>query len=504
MTIPNTLPVSRLISVQVTLTPTAIQAQNFQTMLLIGPSTIIDTTSRMRSYTTLPQVAADFGTSAPEYLSAVQWFAQGAGQLYIGRWVNAPCAGQLIGAPLTAAQQALSIFTPITTGSIKFTFDVSTVVTLTALNFSAVGNMNAVAAVIQAALTTADAGATIVWNSVYQNFTVTSATTGVTSAVGFSVAPGSGTDVGGLIGLKVTNLGSYQAQGQAAETALACVTLFDQRFGQQWFGLSLLADPTDADYVAIGSYIEASSNFHFHGATTQEATVLVASDTTNLAYLLKQVNLTRTAVQYSSSSPYAIVSLLGRILTTNYTGNNTVINLMYKQEPTVVAENLTTTQINAIQGFNCNVFDNYNNGTSIIENGVTSAGAPYYIDTVIGTMALAAGIQTAAYNALYGTATKIPQTDAGMNIIQTAIEQVCTQFVTNGLLAPGTWTSTGFGTYVNNPSQMTVAKGYYVYAPPVALQPSSNRALRLSVPFQVAAKLAGAVNTVNVSVLVNN
>ena len=151
-------------------------------------------------------------------------------------------------------------------------------------------------------------------------------------------------------------------------------------------------------------------------------------------------------------------------------------------------ENLTEAQIDAAEAVNCNVFVAYNNNTAIIEQGNSTNGLPCAL--VIGAMAFAATLQTALYNVLYGSSTKIPQTDAGMHILATTIENVGTQFVNNGFLAPGTWTGAGFGTL--NTGDF-IAKGYYLYTPPIALQSTMARAAGQSVAFQLAAKFSGAV-----------
>ncbi|MFX5801658.1 DUF3383 family protein, partial [Acinetobacter baumannii] len=75
--------------------------------------------------------------------------------------------------------------------------------------------------------------------------------------------------------------------------------------------------------------------------------------------------------QYSSSSPYAAASLFGRLLTTDFNANNTTITLMYKQEPGIVPESLTSSQADALQAKNGNVFVEYSNDTAIIQYGVT-------------------------------------------------------------------------------------------------------------------------------------
>ena len=171
---------------------------------------------------------------------------------------------------------------------------------------------------------------------------------------------------------------------------------------------------------------------------------------------------------------------------------------MYKQEPGIVAETVNASQIAALEGFNCNVFVAYNNNTAIIEPGVVASGD--FLDIITGTDWLALDIQNEVFNLLYTSPTKIPQTNAGMHIITTTIENVCSQAVTNGLLAPGVWQSAGFGGLNQNDY---LAKGFYVYAPSVDVQNSADRAARKSVPIQVAAKLSGAVHTANIIVNVN-
>lgn len=606
MALPQTLPISRLINVSVSLAAQAAQGQNLNALLILGTSTVIDVTTRIRSYTTLAQVATDFGTTAPEYLAAVLWFEQNPQptQLYIGRWANVASSGQLFGGPLTVAQQVISLWTAVTAGGFLVYVD-GVPQAVTGLNFSAAANLNAVAASIQTVLAGLSTGSTVVWNSTFNRFEFKSGTTGTASSVSFvspSTAVGnfifsgnpSGSDsitlngttvtfvtgtpsgnqvkilgtqaltiasllsflqasadaqlvkfiysvvgstlyvvaatagTGGnaltiakssaviavsgatlsgavagdisamLIATNTVGNGAYTSNGIASETALAAVTLFDTKFGQQWFAVTVPA-AVDADHSAIAAYIEAAANYHFYGVTTQEAAVLTPGDTTSIPYVLQQAAYNRTAVQYSSSNQYAVVSLLARILTTNYSGNNTVITLMYKQEPGITAENLNSTQIGALEAKNCNVFVAYNNNTAIIEQGVCPSGQ--FIDTVIGSLALAVQIQTAVYNVLYTSTTKIPQTDAGTHLITTAIAQICAHYVQNGWLAPGVWTGAGFGSLNTNDF---MPSGFYIFAPSVATQTAAVRATRVSVPIQIAAKLAGAVHTVSVSIVVNS
>lgn len=322
-------------------------------------------------------------------------------------------------------------------------------------------------------------------------------TPGNCTVSGATLAGGSATDVSTMLGMTSVFSGAYVAQGLAAEAALDAVTVFDNQFGQRWYGLTI-PEAVDTDHLAVAAYIEASNNKHFHGVSSQEAGILSSVSTTDIAYLLKQAKYNKTAVQYSSSNPYSAASLLGRALTVDYNGNNTVITLMYKQEPGITAENIATAQLNALEGKNCNVFIQYNNDTAILEQGKVSSGA--FIDEITGADWLAVTVMTGLYNLLYTSPTKIPQTDAGTHLLATTIEAICSQAVINGLLAPGVWNSAGFGTLKQGDF---MPKGFYVFVPLVASQLQADREARKSVTIQVAAKLAGAVHTVDVIISVN-
>lgn len=497
------LPVSRLVSVTVNLSPAGASFPNLSTCLVLGSSTVIDTVSRMRTYASATAVANDFGTSAEEYAAALAWFSQSPAptSLNIGRWAKTAAAGQLVGGGLSAANTLIGAWTGITNGCLKLAVDGGAVTLVSALTFAAQTNLNGVAAIIQTgiqALGGAFAAATCVYNSTFNRFVITSGTTGATSAVSL-VTPGTGgTDISAqMSGTMAT--GAYVANGVAAETALAAVVLFDTQFPGQWYGL-FIPDALDTDHTAVASYVEGTTvnSPHFYGVNTSETQVLAAGDTTHIGYLLQQLAVTHTAWQYSSQSNYAIMSLLARILTTNWNGQNTTITLMYKQEPGIPAETLNVTQIGGLEGYNGNVYVNYANGTAILEPGITPSGQ--FIDTVIGIDWYRGDLQTRGYNVLFTTPTKVPQTDPGMNDIAAAFEASSNQGVLNGLLAPGVWNSAGFGQLT--PGQY-LDKGYYIFTPPVAAQAQNLRAARQSVAYQIASKLAGAVHDVFVTVNVN-
>lgn len=489
-----TLAVSDVVNVQIVMSPKAAATRDFGALLILGASNVIDTNERIRKYSTLDAVASDFGTVAPEYLAANLFFSQSPqpAALYVGRWAKTASAGRLNGGVLSVADQAMSNFTSITTGSMKITVD-GTLKTLSTLNFSAAANLNAVASVI----TTALAGATCVWNANFSRFEITSATTGITSTVSYASVSGSGVDVSELLGLQ-TGQASVPVNGVALETLLACVT-YMANFSTQWYGLQLAdTSPTDADILGVAAFIEGASPSRIFGATTQSSLALDGTSTADLAYKLKTANYKRTFSQYSSSSPYATASIFGRAFTVNFLGNNTTITLKFKQEPGVTAESLNPTQAAALKAKNCNVFVNYNNDTAIIQEGVMANG--YFFDEVHGLDWLQNDIQTAVYDLLYTGPTKTPQTNPGINRIVTTIDDRCEQAVNNGLSAPGQWNGPDVGAII---SGQYLTKGYYVFANPIDTQAQADREARKAPVIQVALKLAGAVHFSDVIVNVN-
>jgi hypothetical protein len=493
------LPIQSLIDVTVTLSPTAAAERDFGVLLMLGDSNVIDTDARYREYTTLSQVVADFGTSAPEYLSAVIFFAQNPRPdiLLIGKWARTATKARLYSAVFSAAQQAslISSISSITNGKYNVSFDGgATILTSGAMNFTGVTTMSAIAALVNTSLS----GLTCTWNAVSGQFIVERTTTGVSSRITAFYDPSSGTDVSVLLKLRETDV--REVRGIDAETALVATNIL---LGMtiSWYGLMFAAAtmPSDSSYLEVAAAIEAASPSRIFGVTSADTNILSPSSTSDIAYSLRALGLNRTFVQYASGSPYSCAAIFGRAFTVDFRGNNTTITLMFKQEVGVVAEVLTQTQAAAVRGKNCNVFVRYNNGTAIIQFGTMSSGQ--YFDVIHGTDWLADAIQTGVYNLLYQSTTKIPLTDEGVHQVLSVVESVLSQGVTNGLVAPGVWNGGPFGVLTSGQFMPT---GFYTYTPPVSSLTAGQRAARQAPPIQCAINLGNAIHEANVAITVNS
>ncbi|HBS5835668.1 TPA: DUF3383 domain-containing protein [Klebsiella pneumoniae] len=367
------LPVSNVVNVDVIMSPVAATGRNFGALLILGTSTVIPVTERIRQYSAIEDIGDDFGVDSPEYEAATIFFSQSPKPtlVYIGRWAKTLAEGE--------------------------------------------------------------AG--------------------------------------------------------AVETLLQAVNACLQY--TNWYGLAIAdsADLVEADVISVAAAIEASSLSRILAVTTDDVNVLVAGNTDNIGYKLKAAGYGRTFWQYSSSSKYAAISAFGRAFTVNFTGNNTTITLKFKTEPGVTYETLTTAQASAIDAINGNVYVYYANDTAIIQQGVMANGD--FFDERHGLDWLQNYVQTNLYNLLYTSATKIPQTDAGVTRLMTNVEASLDQAVNNGLVAPGVWNGGPIGQIESGD---TLTKGYYVYADSVDNQAQSDREARKSPVIQAAIKLAGAIH----------
>ena len=479
-----TLPVNRLVNVKIQMSPAAAAFRNFGAMLIVGSSDVIDVSERIRSYSGVTEVAADFGTDAPEYAAAVAFFAQSPqpNNVQIGRWAKEATTGLYRGKILSTSDQELVNFTSISAGTFDVTIDGS-VVNVTGVDLSAQSNLNGVASQVTTAL---QSKGTCVWNG--QQFVIKSATTGTTS----TVSKVTSTELSQAMGLDEGTM----VTGAAAETLEDATTaLLDIN---TWYGVFYTGEIEEDDAIATAALISAAYPSHICAFTSMDTDELDGTQTSSLGYELSQVSNNRAFVMYSSTNESAAMSVLGRMSTINFEGSNTTITLMFKQCPGVEPEYLKTSQANALQGNNVNVFAAYQNDTSILQYGTMAGG--WFIDEVHGLDWLQNRIETDLWNLLYTTTTKIGQDESGMNAILSTVNNSLDAAVRNGLVAPGVWNGDEFGTLKKGD---TLTTGYYVYIQPLAEQAQADREQRKSPPIQIAVKLKGAVHSIDVTVIVN-
>ncbi|WP_154907470.1 DUF3383 family protein [Klebsiella michiganensis] len=90
------LPVSNVVNVDVIMSAVAATGRNFGALLILGTSTVIPVTERIRQYSAIEDIGDDFGVDSPEYEAATIFFSQSPKPtlVYIGRWAKTLAEGE--------------------------------------------------------------------------------------------------------------------------------------------------------------------------------------------------------------------------------------------------------------------------------------------------------------------------------------------------------------------------------------------------------------------------
>ncbi len=493
---PSGLPVSDIIRVDVNSQPVAVLGRNFGSMLIAGDSPVIDTGELIREYPGLDSIAQDFGADAPEYQAAKLWFSQvpRPTRVFIGRVTTVPTAGLLRGATIPPTLQDMALYTPIKDGSMVIPVD-GAPRRLTGIDLSSALNINGVAALIDAALP----GASVRWDSVSSRIVVQSDTTGTASGVGYASSAGAGTDLSDLLGLTAAAGARNPVPGGDAKGLLASVhDLADHSFG--WYGLTLALDtpPTVQELLRVAEFVEASDAARMLAATITTSDATDPNESQDFGSLAKLRKLDRTTIQFSSTNPFAAVSMFGRQFTVDFTGNNTASTAMFKQQPGVIPEQLRVSEVRTLERKGYNIYTSYQNGVAILQPGKVASGR--FFDEIHGLDWLKDTIETLLFNLHYQSTTKIPQTDEGVTQLLTETERGLELARFNGFIAPGVWNADPFG-YLKR--GQALPKGYYTFARPIGEQLQSEREARRAPVIQVALKLSGAFHSAHVILNVN-
>ncbi|GAB2938253.1 DUF3383 family protein [Hafnia psychrotolerans] len=102
---PQGLPVSNVVKVDVIMSPTAATGRNFGALLILGSSEIIPITERIRLYSAAEDIGTDFGVTSEEYKAATVFFSQSPAPtlVYVGRWAKTIATAET-GTPETLLQ----------------------------------------------------------------------------------------------------------------------------------------------------------------------------------------------------------------------------------------------------------------------------------------------------------------------------------------------------------------------------------------------------------------
>lgn len=240
-----------------------------------------------------------------------------------------------------------------------------------------------------------------------------------------------------------------------------------------WYGL-ITSTRLKSDVLLIAAWVE--SNKKLYVTTASDSDIL--SGTGDVADLLKTAAYERTLIAYHSTAgqaPHeqpgdAIIdaAILGKMFGGYDPGSAT---WAYKSLAGISVDLLTPSQISTALGKNCNVYTAIA-GVNVLQMGKVSSGE--FADVIHGLDWLKARIQQLVFTPLANTA-KVPYTNAGIEIIVSAVRTALQEGVTNSLLS-----------------------SFTVSAPKVTEISVADRGTRVLPDVRFTAVLAGAVHTVEV------
>ena len=504
------IPITYVVSASATTPARGLEPLKLSTILLMTEDTPVTplTTSYIIARTATA-VSSQFGTETETAQQANIIFSQqpnilaNNGYLIVAPYQtiefdNPATAGTLTTPVLTTN---LENFKEVTDGVLNLTID-STNKQVTALDFSEAETLEDIAQVIQAKYT--DVTVTVSEN---EELVFTSNTTGAASSVTVAaMSGGSGTDLYGAGYINgaaaVTVEGKAEEQGTRPETLSEAIT---RMAGEIYFeGILTTRQLEDDEAIAASLTVQALQNRIFPLPASTTAALTAGS---GLFAKVQSNNRTKCLLYTKGASPEEAAlnsrlfaaAYISRGFAVNYNGSNTTITMNLKDLVGVEADtNISETILNQCAQLGVDCFPSIEGLPKVVSN----RQGTMYFDQVANLIWFVNAIQTAVFNTLATTQTKIPQTEAGMEKIAKAVKGVCNQAVTNGYIAPGTWNSPDtFGNYddfMRNIEEF----GYYQYHQPIAEQAQTERENRQAPLWQVAAKEAGAVHSANILITI--
>lgn len=449
------LPLSDIVDVSIAVSPTLDPLAGFGELLFLTDDPkdleILSFAERQRKFSSLSEVQDAWKAypASEVVVAATSFYGQSPQpkDFTVGVMIRDAIAGAVVG----GMAEELDVIKTESAAEFKITID-GTEVHVTNLDLSDATSMEDVATKVSAVLGNDAAGAgessrkaraiTPLAKCTFSGgrFTITSLTTGEASTVTpiadtNTITSNLGTKMA-LTSVTMLSVSAGRAAGETVAEALGeCDNVSDSFVAViQHRGMR---DKETAVSGVNGAAAWCQANNKIFLNTTNDMKVMGgdAEQQTTEAYKVKQKAFGKTITTFGRDpSEYPSASLFGRIATVNYEGTNTCITLKFKKLPGITALNLTKAQKKAMDKLNVGGFMNYGGNLMYAESRMADNG---WLDTVHGLMWLEDRIKKGVFNLMYGTTTKVPYTDVGIDMVIQKVTTALEQGVANGLIAPG-------------------------------------------------------------------
>lgn len=478
----KSLPLSTVLNVSLSQTPTGISEYNTSNVALFSADPFADTfgTNGYKIYFEPESVATDFGTGSTTYQQALAVFSQQPNILNND--------GYLVVIPFIEAQQTWALSGVPEAGS--FTATIGSFGTTAAINW------NDLAAAIQTKIAALPGLENVVVTGTLASESLLIDFQGVYGPVTAATFGGSGLETSAPAAITIT-----PTTTQAGETLNAAIVRTFPLVS--YFGIIANVIVDQADTLAAAATIQTLNAIALF-VSNEEADI----EPGGRLDLLRTGSFTQSrGIFYGDTSDDGVVNALvmsaayaGCGFSVNFSGSNTTLTMNLQTLVGIQpdpSQDLSTIYTEA-QAAGVDIYANVQGDPSVLCSGTNQ-----FFDQVYNGQWFAGAIAVAGFNYLKQAKTKIPQTEPGMDGLKAAYRLVCEQAVTNQYVAPGTWTApTTFGVQALFLQQISQV-GFYIYSVPLAQQAASARQARQAPLVQIALKEAGAFQSNNVVVNVN-
>ncbi|MEX3614237.1 MAG: DUF3383 domain-containing protein [Burkholderia gladioli] len=362
-----------------------------------------------------------------------------------------------------------------------------------AINLSSAKSFSDAATIIAGAFTAL--GATVGYDGQRSAFKITSATSGIASAVSFA---------GGTLaaGLKLAQAqGAVVSQGATAATPASGMDAIKQ-MTQNWAAFMTAFEPVTDDKAAFSAWTNAQNNsFAYVGGDT-DSQALVQGSTTSWAARVKAANYSGSVPIYKDRAVAAFVLAVAASI--DFTRTNARITFKFRSQtgltPSVTDQ--TTGDTLTANGYNFyGAWASRNNGWAFLAEGQISG--PYkWIDTYVNQIWLNDSLQVALLN-LLTQIQSVPYNNAGYAMIDAAAMDPINAGLNFGAIRTGVNLSSLQATQINNQAGVEIAptlktRGWYFQVQPAA---ASVRSARQSPPCTLWYTDGGSVHKLNLASL---
>lgn len=472
------LSLANVVEISVSETPQGVGAYNTSNIVIFTEEPYANTfgSSGYAIYLDPTQVGVDFGTGSKTYAMANAIFSQTPNILAGG--------GYLVVIPFVTAVQHYALSGVPASGSFTLAFTQGTTAAI---------QWNDNAAAIQAKINAVPGLGSVVVSGSLSSESVNLSFFGVYGPEGLPTVGGSGLLTAGISAITITPTTTTVGESLAAAIARTEGLV-------QYFAILQTVIPGQVDTLAAAAVVQPLNKLIAFPSFT-EADI----EPGGLLDQLRTGGFSQSRGLYYdfdgmllSTIVYA-ASYFGRAFSTNFSGSNTTSTMHLKDLIGVQPDqSLTQTLLNKAVAAGADTYPSLQGVPKVF-----TSGANKYFDQVYNLRWFVGALQVAGFNFLAQSATKVPQTEAGMDGLKGAYRNICEQAVTNQYSAPGTWASSiTFGNQANFLANI-LQRGYYIFSIPIGQQPQVDRAARKAPLVQIALKEAGAIQSSTVIVNIN-